>query len=76
MIEIRYRCGHVQQVPDTVSASPRCHCGEMQIVYAKPNRPPRFSGVAVGPYADFKAMEPAVVNVATAGPLRLKERSK
>lgn len=76
MIQIRYKCGHEGRLSESVSASPRCHCGETQIVYVKTARPPRFSGAASGPYAEFKAVDPAIVNVAPAGPLRLKERSE
>lgn len=76
MIQIRYQCGHDGRLGDAASGSPRCHCGETRVVYVKTSRPPRFSGSASGPYAEFKAVDPAVVNVATAGPLRLKERSE
>lgn len=76
MIEVRFRCGHSAQLGDATTGSPRCQCGETQVTFVKPSRQPRFSGVATGPYAEYKAVDPAVVNVATAGPLRLKERSE
>ena len=71
MIKVRYACGHEGMVSISGDAVPRCHCGEQQIVQTSAPAP-RFRGACSGPYAETKAVEPAIVNVATAGPLRLK----
>ena len=74
-ITIRYRCGHEGQLSDTIPGSPVCHCGETQITYVRPQRMPRFTGSCTGPYATFTRLDPGVVDVAPAGPLRLKEQT-
>lgn len=77
MIEVRFLCDHTLAMGDKVDASPRCPvCGETKVRSVKPNRLPRFTGTVTGPMAEFKGLEPGVVNVATAGPLRLREESK
>lgn len=72
-IAIRFKCGHEGLISDSVNMSPICHCGETQITFVKPSRPPRFTGACTGPYATHSHADPAVVNVAPAGPLRVKE---
>lgn len=73
MIDVRFSCGHTGQLSDTVASSPVCGtCGERQITYVKAPRLPRFVGACTGPYAEPTGVTPGVVNVAPAGPLRLK----
>jgi hypothetical protein len=74
MIDIRYKCGHSGQLNEQFNGTPICPCGETQIVFVKPSRMPRFTGACTGPYAAFAPLEPAVVNVAPAGPLVIKEK--
>ena len=77
MIAIRFSCGHEGQMGDAVFSAPVCTvCGSRQIAVVHPSRPPRFVGACSGPYAEFKALDAAVVNVAPGGPLRLKPLSK
>lgn len=70
-IGITFACGHQGQASATADAAPVCHCGERQIrrVVA---RAPRFVGTCTGPYCETKAVDPAVVDLAPAGPLKLK----
>ena len=70
-MKVRFRCGHDGHVSETADAAPICVCGERQVtrVFA---RPPRFRGACSGPYAETKALDPAVVNVAPGGSLPLK----
>ncbi len=72
MVTVRFACEHELKVGDNPAATPQCSCGEKRVtrVHAPP---PRFSGACSGPYAVMKAVTPAVVNLASAGPLRLKE---
>jgi len=70
---VTFACGHTLAIGENPQAPPVCaECGERQITRTV-CRPPVFRGVATGPYCMTQAMEPGVVNVATAGPLRLKE---
>ena len=73
MISIRYKCGHDGQLNEQFNGAPCCPCGETEIVFVRPSRMPRFTGACTGPYATHTSLEPAVVNVAPSGPLRLKE---
>lgn len=73
MIAIRYKCGHSGQLNEQFNGSPVCPCGESQIVWVKPSRAPRFTGACTGPFATHSHMDPAVVNLAPAGPLKVKE---
>ena len=75
MIAIGFKCGHSLSVSDQVNISPVCHCGETQITSVRPSRMPRFTGTVTGPMAEYKALDPGVVDVTTAGPMRLKEQS-
>ena len=71
MVTVIFTCGHTAQISDKASASPRCRCGCAQVARAIPSRLPRFTGTVTGPLAEFKALDPGVVNVASAGPLKL-----
>ena len=73
MIGIRFKCGHSGVLSESFMTSPVCRCGETQIVYVQPSRAPRFTGACTGPHAEFRAVDPAAVNVAPSGPLSLKE---
>lgn len=68
---IRFACGHAVTLGDNPSGAPVCDCGETRIQAVKA-RAPRFTGACSGPYAEFKNLGPAVVNLAPAGPLTLK----
>lgn len=73
MIRVDFACGHSLAIGDRVDAPPRCSvCGETQVRRAMPDRMPRFTGTVTGPYAQFSALEPGIVDVAPGGPLRLK----
>ena len=73
-IRVRFACGHLAEVNHkTVDAPPVCVCGETQIMRTFA-RAPRFVGACSGPYAETKALDPAVVNLATKGPLILREQ--
>ena len=76
MIAIRFKCGHTTMISDRVSASPVCACGEHTVTMVDPRRMPRFTGTVTGPCSNYKALEPGTVNVAPAGSLTIKERSK
>lgn len=58
MITLRFACGHLAKVEDSVSGAPMCACGETRIARVSPSRPPSFKG-ARGPYADGEAL-PAI----------------
>ena len=74
MVTVIFVCGHSVQLGDKAGASPRCGCGCATVARTMPSRPPRFTGTCTGPYADFKALEPGVVNVAPGGALTLKKQ--
>ena len=69
MIQIQFACGHDGAISESAMARPVCHCGNTQIAVVKTSRPPRFTGTCTGPHAEYKALDPGVVNVAPAGPL-------
>lgn len=58
---------------DQAAVVPTCPCGETRLTYVKPRRMPRFVGACTGPYAESRGVEPATVDVAPGGPLRLKD---
>jgi len=70
-MRITFACGHDAQIGDNPSGAPVCACGEKRIQAVKV-RAPRFTGAVSGPYAEFKNLEPAVVNLAPGGPLQLQ----
>lgn len=73
MITVTFACGHSQGVLETAASAPRCAVCQESQVRQTVARPPKFRGVATGPYAEYQAnAAPAVVNVAPAGPLPLK----
>ena len=67
---VRFACGHTAEIGDNPSGTPRCGCGETRIQRVQA-RAPRFTGVAMGPYSDFKNLGPAAVNLAPGGSLVL-----
>lgn len=70
-ITVTFACGHQQAVAVTADAPPIClACGDQRVLRTKA-RAPRFVGACQGPYCETKACEPAIVNVAPAGPLQL-----
>lgn len=71
MISVTFVCGHTGSVSETAQAAPTCGCGEQQVRRVAA-RAPRFIGACSGPYCETRMLEPAVVNVAPAGPLTLK----
>ena len=74
-IRVRFACGHEGRVSETVTTTPVCVCGETRVVRTMA-RAPRFTGACSGPYAEMTAVEPGMVNMATAGPLKLKEQKE
>lgn len=75
MIAVTFECGIRSEYSDQMQISPRCsHCGTTKIASVRTSRPPRFTGVASGPLCEYKPLEPGVVDVAPAGPLRIKEQ--
>ena len=72
MITVGFACGHSAQVKETAASAPVCPCGETQVTRTQA-RAPRFVGTCTGPYAETKALEPGVVNVAAGGPLTLTQ---
>ena len=73
-IQLVFTCGHTAQIGDRADSSPRCAaCGCVQVARAISSRLPRFTGTCTGPLAEFKALDPGVVNVAPGGPLTIKE---
>jgi hypothetical protein len=73
-ITVTFACGHRQEVAATADAAPIClTCGDHRVTRTKA-RAPRFVGACQGPYCETKVFEPAIVNVAPAGPLKLKEQ--
>ena len=71
-IKVTFACGHETTVGESAETAPVCHCGEKHIARVKA-RAPRFTGACSGPYATTKQVDPAIVNLTTAGSLRLKE---
>ena len=73
LIRVEFACGHTLAMGDRVNASPVCQvCGDTQVRRTHTTRQPRFIGTCTGPYAEHRALEPGVVNVAPGGPLTLK----
>ena len=68
---ITFRCGHQAVLPRDVAAAPVCHCGE-RVVSRVEGAAPRFAGTCSGPFAETQDLPPGIVDVAPAGPLRLK----
>ena len=68
---ITFRCGHQTILPRDVSAAPICMCGERVVSRVEGARP-RFVGTCAGPYAETQDLPGTLVDVTTAGPLRLK----
>lgn len=60
--QVFYRCGHLGRVKD--GQMPCCgECGERGIARTLHAPPPRFVGVATGPYVQTQALDPAVVRI-------------
>lgn len=75
MIIVKFACGHSISVSDNTGWQPVCVvCKEPRIARIQ-SRAPRFTGTVTGPYAEYKAFDGAVVNVAPGGPLHLKEEN-
>lgn len=75
-INITFACGHSDTFSEQMQVSPRCQCGEIQIIRVIPSRMPRFTGTVSGPFATYSRLEPGVVDVAPAGPLRIQEHGE
>jgi len=70
-ITVTFRCGHAQVTSPIALAALVCvQCGE-RIVSRVSGATPRFVGACRGPFAETKAVEPAVVSLAST-PLVLK----
>jgi hypothetical protein len=67
---VKFACGHGMELGDNPNGSPVCGCGEKQIARVQA-RAPRFTGVATGPFAEFKNLGPATVNCAPGGSLTI-----
>lgn len=74
-ITVSFACGHRGTVSEAAEAAPVCHCGERQVRRVAA-RAPRFVGACSGPYCETKTVEPATVNLASAGPLKLKPQEE
>ena len=72
MITVSFACGHDLQVKESATWTPVCHCGSNQVTGVKA-RSPHFVGTVTGPYAEYKALAPGVVNVAPGGSLSIKQ---
>lgn len=72
MIKVKFACGHETSVAENADSAPVCGCGERNIARTV-SRAPRFVGACSGPYCETKAMEPGIVDLTTAGSLKLKE---
>lgn len=58
MIIVRFACGHVKSLEDTVSVAPSCsQCGETRVQSVQAPAP-RFTGFCSGPVATTKDLEP------------------
>lgn len=69
---MRFGCGHEGQIAETAASVPVCaECGDKRVSRTKA-RAPRFVGACSGPYAESKALDAAVVNLAPSGALNLK----
>ena len=68
---IHFACGHALTIGDNQQTAPLCViCGESRIQSVQA-RAPRFVGVASGPLCEFKHLDPATVNLAPAGALKV-----
>lgn len=67
---ITFRCGHQTILPRETAMAPVCGCGE-RIVSRVEGAQPTFVGTCSGPFADTQDMPGVLVDVTTAGPLRL-----
>lgn len=74
MITLTMKCGHRMQVdPDRVHRPSCPQCGET--VVARVQAPaPTFVGTVTGPLSETKYMEPAHVDLAPGGPLKLRDQ--
>lgn len=73
-MEIIFRCGHTDAW-DGKSSSPRCTtCGNAQVARVSNMPPPRFRGVATGPFAETVPLQAIAVDLSTkdAVPLKLE----
>ena len=71
-IVVTFTCGHRTDV-GLNDAAPVCRvCGETRVARSSAP-PPRFRGACSGPYAETAHLDPAVVDLTTTGPLKLKE---
>ncbi len=69
-IRVSFVCGHSKDIGVNADTAV-CACGETRVARSQA-RAPRFVGVATGPYAEYRPLEAAVVNVAPGGALNLK----
>lgn len=76
MIAVTFRCGHAQAVPLSQTGSICCAvCGTGQVSRVKAPAP-TFTGHVTGPRARTKDLGPAIVDVTTEGPLKLKPQDE
>jgi len=63
MIKVRFVCGHLTEVHENIQTAPICpDCGTAGIARVMA-RPPRFRGVATGPYCETVGLAPATVDL-------------
>jgi hypothetical protein len=72
MIRLTFGCGHAGAADEKADSAPVCAVCGCRTVAMVQARPPRFRGVASGPYCETVALPAAVVDVAPGGPLVLK----
>lgn len=51
-IRVRFVCGHALELTTGIEI-PVCHCGERRVARTSAP-PPRFRGMAIGPYAEYQ----------------------
>ncbi len=73
MIRLTFQCGHSSTIDEKATEASCPICGNRQVTRVIA-RPPQFIGTCTGPYATTKSIEPAIVNLATAGSLKLKDQ--
>jgi hypothetical protein len=71
-MKVTFACQHTAEIGDNPSGPPVCACGERRIQAVKA-RAPKFTGACSGPFAEFRQLDPVVVNLAPGGPLTLKK---
>lgn len=71
MITVRFICGHGAQLGAQQEAPVCPSCGETRVARTSAP-PPKFRGVASGPYCETVMLDPGIVSVAPKGPLTLK----